>query len=252
MNSKIFRFFCGLMFILVAVRGFAVGDNQLACDAGSYGSGGACQPCPVGTYSNTTNATSCTPCPEGTFAAGTGSASCTVCDNGTISASEGATECTPCPSGFTTFGEDRKHCFVYYEYGSVRKKCTPGYCCGNGERYKCKKGTYADAGVECAKALQNSYQQSSCGGGTTRGGGQCVIQDMYVYQPGACEQCPSGCTTEGIASQLRSDCTVVTAKQFCVGNECFSWPDEIAQSGLASGVATGTINWSCPNGINQQ
>ena len=71
------------------------------CSPGSFSATGAepCQPAPVGSFVDTTGATSATLCAAGTYSPSTGATSCLLAPAGTFVSSTGAAEATPCEPG---------------------------------------------------------------------------------------------------------------------------------------------------------
>ncbi len=93
----------------VAIDADAWVDARVTCAPGSYAAGGACSPCPDGTFSSTSDAVACTPwrtCSPGNRLGDAGSATrdraCAPCGAGTYSATTNAAICSDCAAGTTS------------------------------------------------------------------------------------------------------------------------------------------------------
>ncbi len=221
---------------------FDTDSQSCVCDFGYYGDG-----------------TNCTKCPEHKMTLRTGSATvdeclcdkgwgmeegtCTRCPRHKYKNIVGNVQCVYCPAGEYTNAVGASEC----------SSCPAGYCCAYGEYYACKRGTYGDGGTPCATVheLQEVViQEGYCIRG---GGGVCVAPWSYnpsIYAKGVCtNKCNRGCTTAETGAASNSECSVRTVERFCIGNRCFSWPDEISQSSLNINVSGS--NYSCPAGVSQ-
>ncbi len=179
-----------------------VGDNCVACEAGTYSSAGAreCTPCAAGTYA-AAGASSCTPCAAGTHSerhacvacfAGTyssaGAAECTMCAAGTFAA-VGSSTCTACPTG--TWDQDHD----------------PGSPCV--DQSTCPAGTFVQAGGSatanraCASCEAGTFSSgpnaascTACAAGTSAGANAtsctpCAAGTYAAAGAGSCEACSS-------------------------------------------------------------
>lgn len=176
----------------------------------------------------------CVVCGPGKYGVG-GDNPCQKCPAGTWSSQSGVSTCrNTCAAG--------KYSLVVGATSSaVCKDCPTGHCCAYGHKYTCLKGTYGDGGTACRGVL--SYQQNVVSGGVCMRSGTCPVAS--VYQKGVCIACNPGCTTPGLGSISNEDCTVKTAKKFCVGNSCFSWPNDgsVSEQPLNSVIEN---NNTCP------
>ena len=85
------------------------------CEVGFYASQwgqGECQPCPVGSYSDTAAATGCIECGSGTFSNSTNSTECFPCEAGYYQNDEGQSKCIPCAAGKSALGTGNQECLA--------------------------------------------------------------------------------------------------------------------------------------------
>ncbi len=254
MRKRFFIFLCG---VFISVNALCANDtgttcsgtgvvfdaesNGCVCDVGYYGDGVTCTKCPSHKSTENIGSTAladckcdkgwglengaCTKCPRHKYKSLVGDFQCVYCPAGQYTSAFGATSCTSCP---------------------------PGHCCAYGDYYQCKKGTYGMGGTSCD--LVQAVQQVTIGTGPgvcARGDGPTcsgeLIDDQSIYAKGICStKCTPGCTTSGVGAMASGECTVKTAKQFCVGTRCFKWPDNgsIAEQSLSNNIDTHNVN--CP------
>jgi hypothetical protein len=91
--------------VLPTLNSYASSWSCVACQAGTHSpSGMTCLGCPPGTYS-LSGASKCTPCPTGTFSRVTNATSnqvCLPCQSGSFADTEGSTSCILCPSDWSS------------------------------------------------------------------------------------------------------------------------------------------------------
>lgn len=199
--------------------------QQCACRAGylSNRTGGslACQPCPVGTYSNKTNSSACASCPAGTYgngsvatsiasgcracAAGSYSTSsgsaCAGCAAGTFTNTTGATACQPCGAGYwgvsglTVCNACPPATYSTNLTASSQSTCLP-----------CPAGTastlYGLGGAAGCQACPNG--QTSPGGVTVCSG--CPANTFATPGVDGCTACPSNSTSPPMSSAMGCLC----------------------------------------------
>ena len=273
-------------FAIGCSAGWYVGndDNCRQCPIGTYNpeptSGGIeqCLACPENTYNENTGRAACTPCPDGSttqnvtgsdsyqdckcaagmFMSSGSSHICKPCINPAYTSDEGTIgstsnqACTICNVGFQRNGDVCEECPVGQYKADVGDgpclvcsdatytpntgmteclQCPMGHCCAGGRRYQCNKGTWADIGVACrsgTRALNNSS-----------------------FKKGMCIPCNGGCTTMGKGAVSNDECVIKSAKRFCIGGVCFSWPDtgEISEQPLNDSISS---SFSCPAGAAER
>ncbi|KAF0689141.1 Aste57867_19413 [Aphanomyces stellatus] len=84
------------------IDGVARGDG---CGTFSPKPDSACDPCPTGTFSNTSGSIECTNCSKGTFTPNPGSQACAACAMGQYAPDDRASSCLLCPQG--TFSDHK-------------------------------------------------------------------------------------------------------------------------------------------------
>ena len=126
-----------------------------SCQAGQWSTGGVCQPCDAGTFSDTTMATACSSCPAGSVSF-EGSSQCTPCVAGTYH--NGAAEsCSPCLSGsFSAVGATSCDACVAGTFDDDSSAATPCILC-EANQYSAPQAT------ECLPCLPGT---TSAGGAT--------------------------------------------------------------------------------------
>lgn len=152
------------------------------CDAGQFSNGGnyTCSPCPPGTASKVGQ--DCTPCAAGTYAPVEGQQiACVACPVGRFSNTSNATDCTRCFAGSAQALPNSTSCDLC-EYGKHQvsregaacDRCDPGFFAnltGLADCLRCDPGTFAEAsGLESceqcpagkAAALPQSKSCTSC------------------------------------------------------------------------------------------
>ncbi len=177
--------------------GYYLENNQCnLCPAGYYCTNNIKIACPAGTFGQGDGArSSCTPCPGGTYSsvtAATSSAACSPCPSGTYSVS-GAISCTPCESG-------------YYSNGGIKTSCsskTPNCANCNKENGSC---TNCAIGYKLiGKVVNNSYVTSCIN--------PCSVGYFYISEADVCmstdrRSCSGGatCTSKGSYCSAESCC----------------------------------------------
>jgi hypothetical protein len=149
---------------------------------------GNCTVCPVGTFSNTSDALTCTACRTGTYANATGTSACIICAPGTSNSLTGNTACaTNCSAGYYQDGT-LLACTVCpaatYVNASRASACLQ---CAAGRATFSTGSTYCD--VECtAGTYQNGLNMSSCA--------NCPAGRFNIVgNASACSACPAGYTS---------------------------------------------------------
>ena len=103
------------------------------CNAGYYGNGTSCSPCPAGSYNNNTGSSTCTPCSAGTTTTTTGNTSSSNCSSCSNNANVASTNGWGTPT---------------WNNGSIDDICTITSCetgyqlTGSGSNTQCQMNTY--------------------------------------------------------------------------------------------------------------
>jgi hypothetical protein len=218
------------------------------CGAGTWFSGGRCQPCHKGRYNSGCIAKGpmCTLCPTGTSTSGTGSRSladctcgpnmffnadkCTQCPSGhefnPSSSKPGATsaaDCTPCIAGFA-----RRLSWV--APGAAPAACsacssgTFSATTGSNACTDCPKGTYSD-GVANKGCMACPASGSTTVGTRSKSLSDCVCgANLFLKSATECAKCPTG--TQFIPSTSKPGANSVSdCKPICGSNQFFDAKD---------------------------
>lgn len=207
--------------------------KDAGCEAGKYGSNGACTSCPAGRYraqGGATTQSDCANCPAGRYGSTTGQTSeqCTgACSKGHY-----------CPSGSTK--ADQNDC-PHGTYGSVTElpssacsgSCAAGYYCELAET------TSEPTGKQCVAGRYGSFGQinSQCVGPCSAGY-YCPIGSSSSTQAecgGSNKYCPEGSstpstvstgyyTTGGAGATTRTSQVICEMGYYCTGGVRYSCP----------------------------
>ncbi|KAK3591334.1 hypothetical protein CHS0354_028441 [Potamilus streckersoni] len=219
------------------------------CGSGFFRStSGTCQACPIGTYQSSTEQSSCISCPSGTTTnqvastsqaqcvaiCGSGffrssSSTCQVCPIGTYQPNTEQSSCISCPSGTTTnqvASTSQVQCVVVCLEGFFFNPL--GFC------QVCAIGTYQPSSgqtscIVCQSGtttLQTGSISSTqcvaiCNSGFFRTtSGNCQACPIGTYQPSTeqslCISCPSGTTTNQVASTSQAQCVGICSAGFFI------------------------------------
>jgi len=228
-----------------------LGDGSVqvsACLVGSYtdAGSGVCMPCPAGTFSSTSSATSsavCVQCQIGTYSVRQGansSSTCVSCPNGTFSGSTGASSlsaCQSCQAGATTkiggavitgaTSLDSCVCKDGYYLHPTRKTCDfcpVGYFCSSNKITACPQQD--PFGIGTSNAGSSALEQCFCSPGyynrplgevVTVNGVENILCQACLndkYCPGVIQAdgnaamyaCPGNSKTAGRGAQSLAEC----------------------------------------------
>lgn len=210
-----------LLFTYFALCSWAVSTTgEVNCPRGSFIKNGACELCPIGTYSSSENSASCEDCPIGSynpFRGGQSFWNCLLCPAGTYSDVPAAKNCKPCPpgkysqggatkclkcapgEGLDSYRNECRKCYLgFYNDGSFKycQLCPSGTGSNVIDRptkcVPCPKGTFRDSryspAARCDKCPINSYTN-------VKGTRQCPMCPLgTIAEKGAtdCTPCPAG------------------------------------------------------------
>jgi len=223
--------------------------------AGTYSTSGKAVPCPQGTYSSITGATTCIGCIAGTYSTVTGgvsTAACTLCSSGTYtSSSNGSPNCTLCGTGSFNSNSGSTVCtaclagkYSNFLGASTCISCTNGaYSSSNGSPNctLCGTGSYnSNSGsTVCTVCLEGKYS-NFLGASTCI---SCTNGANFTNTTGAttCITCSKTCP---IGKQIQTQCTPTT-NTYC--GPCTPIPNCYFVPNTACGNATNP-NCLCPPG----
>ncbi|KAL3926830.1 MAG: hypothetical protein SGPRY_003115 [Prymnesium sp.] len=235
------------------------------CEAGSYCTTGSVvsQPCPAGTYSNTTglsDMSQCWPCPAGSSCS-TGSTAPTLCVPGTVQPLAGQAICEPCEGG--TFRTEVN--------GTSCEACYQGSYCprGSSAPLPCLEGSFSSAtnlmsAKECIKAAPGNFaptrsvEQRACSAGTftnSSGSDECTKCEAGTFQDEEgstdCKACPVGSfCPKGAPNPL--GCESGAGIPFAVTQERGSTEpaDCVCQTGFFNNTLANRTCGVCPSGTD--
>lgn len=195
------------------------------CAAGEHISadGSSCIPCPIGSYSTTTNARFCTVCPAGTITSVTGSSTCTNCTVGRYSHTSGTSTCIDCEFGTYSSSPGSSSCVTcasnVYQPSSGQSTCIacvgeaqPSACitCTAGRFFDTSPSTYGiNRCTECDVGKYSTVDNAST----------CTFCAIGRFQSStrntSCADCPIG----RVASNLgANECVACRSGFYAVNN----------------------------------
>ena len=201
------------------------------CSPGYYAGESGCIPCPAGTYTSESGATTCEECPAGTYASGEGNTTCKKCPAGTYTSESGATTYEACPAGTYASGEGNTTC-EKCPAGTYAKGVGNAYCFPCADR-KVPNADIGATGCVCQEGnYTNGYRCTPC------------PQGEYASEKGSsqCTTCPSGTSTSGEGS---ASCTPCPEGEF--SNQASTWLCRPCPSGSYN-IGIGNTKCICPEG----
>jgi len=168
------------------------------------GNPSSCQPCPAGSYGDSTSSTGCSPCPSGTSNSTPGVigvASCTLCNPGYYApilapgATVGATSCSYCGSLGYTNTQGQSTCTPCTNGaaapGSTSCVCNSGYAATDGSNIctACRPGTNSTGGTTACTTCPTTYYQPSSGASVCQA---CPLGSVTNLAQTTCTACPAG------------------------------------------------------------
>jgi len=170
--------------------------NHANLDISECGPGSSAQsPCPLGTFSNASNAQSdsaCIHCQQGTYMDQTSATACTKCPAGKFSSASKAVSlsyCLSCPAGF------------YCVEGSTQAtQCPAGTYSGLTEQTSNNSCQDCQAGYYCATG---SSAQSACPVGT-------FSVELRISRLESCQLCPPATYNDATAATVCTNCSAGT------------------------------------------
>jgi Tyrosine-protein kinase ephrin type A/B receptor-like len=228
--------------IVCVVLGWSAWSQAQVCDPGTFNTGGACQPCELGRFSNVQNATACSPCFAGRFANATGSTACSACAPGETSLSAAA-QCDPCVAGRFAPSAGSSTC-IECDFGTSASQ-------GAAQCIACDPGRYADqrGSAACDTCSEGFFAGSagasrceSCDAGRyagVRGQTACDLCDAgrFSDQVGAaqCAYCPTGRFADARGTTACDSCSPgrfqsVEGQAQCLNCPAGRFSDQLAQA----------------------
>lgn len=214
---------------------------------------GNCTVCPVGTFSNTSDASTCTACRQGTFASSTNTSACSICAPGTSNSLTGNTacatncsagyyqdgsllECTVCPAG-TYINASRASACLQCAAGKTTSTTGSTYC-----DVDCTAGTYQNGSMSsCANCpagriniVGNASSCTACPAGYTSTAGTTI-----------CTSCAAGTFTAAAGTSSCSACALGTFAQYANSTTCAP-----CSAGFFAGSTSSTICAQCTAGTS--
>ena len=248
--------------------------NTTTCPAGYYCPGGAAVPCPQGTFSNTTGATSaasCISCPAGFYGPAVGAAynsSCVPCPAGMYSSTPGITssgQCLSCAAG--TF------CPAGSKTNTVTT-CPAGYYCAANSTVACPAGTFSSAtgqttsatctncgaGMLCAAPGGATLGTVTCPAGWACPGGGVASFPCApgTYNPAtgqaSCQTCSAGSLSTVYGATTCTSCPLGSYSEVTGANlQCSPCPANTFSNFVGAGGATSSAYCQpCPTGFTSQ
>jgi len=212
-------------------------DSAPACTLLGYGTA-LCEPCPPGTYKNTSGSSECRPCLPGTFASDQASSTCQLCGAGNYTGAWSSRSCSRCPAGYlpNLAHTECSVCDAGWERigaafcqrcppGQSKKSpgdsscnpCEPGYAApraGSTSCGLCEPGTVAPGGGAsecgvCEAGTFSSVNRSECR--------TCPPGSHSPPRSFACKGCPSNSFSEAGAAR----CEVCDLGRYSAGNASY-------------------------------
>jgi hypothetical protein len=208
-----------------------------SCEPGTFSSAGfvSCLDCPLGSYSESKNASSCTFCPVGSFSTmvrANSSTACQVCPQGQYGPSVGAISCIFCPGGTysnVTGSSSLASCLncplnSYSYVGSSNcSACPAGLVAPSGSSFckSCLSGSVPAASGECSDCPAGSFAlagASACGvcspgSYSSEGASSCLLCEpgsfgsaVNATDPSTCQPCPVGSYVGGVGNAICDQC----------------------------------------------
>jgi hypothetical protein len=133
------------------------------CTPGYQMSGRSCVECVAGTFKNESEF--CEPCPPGSISSNSGATSCDFCNDGQVQPNNGYSSCYDCLAGtYAVNSTDCELCpagtFSSSSRSTSCSPCTPGYITeisGLTKCSSCAEGTYSENGTACVPCPEGTY-----------------------------------------------------------------------------------------------